>query len=149
MWSEWWVLFVGGPAIVGLYLSIYFTLLTYGVASPRAPLVPRVCRLDEQSCGTVVNTPAARLFAGIPNSVLGIIYYGFVLVVLAADLWARPGVLLVLTGAAAVTVVSGVYLVIQLYRVMRVSCPLCVAVHVINLLLAVMFGLRLGAVGLT
>lgn len=129
-------------AVVGLYISIYFTLLTYGVVSPRVPLVPKICRLDESSCDTVVHTPAARLVGGIPNAVLGLGFYGLVLVGVVGG-WASPGWLAGLLVAAALAIASGVYLVVQLYRVMRVSCPLCVVAHVVNLLLAVTLGLRL------
>lgn len=140
-----WSVLVGGLAAVGLYISLYFTLLTYGLISLHGAFVPKVCRLDEQSCASVVHTPAARLFAGIPNAVLGIGYYTVILVALVTGGWSRPGLLAALLVAGAVTIVVGVYLIVQLYRVMRVSCPLCVATHVINLLLAVMFGWRLGA----
>lgn len=143
---SWSGIAVVGLAVVGLYISIYFTLLTYGRATPHARWVPAACRLDEQSCGTVVHTPAARLVAGIPNSVLGIGFYVFVLVAVATDHWSWSGTLVALLAAAASAVACGVYLVFQLYRVMRVSCPLCVAAHTINLLLAVVFGLRLSAV---
>lgn len=139
-------MFVGGLAAIGLYISLYFALLTYGlISSSRDVFVPNVCRLDEQSCASVVHTPAARLFAGIPNAVLGIGYYTVILVALLTDGWSRPGMLAALLLAGTISVVVGAYLIVQLYRVMRVSCPLCVATHVINLLLAVVIGLRLGA----
>lgn len=129
-------------ALVGLYISLYFTLLTYGIVTPGAPLVPAVCRLADSSCRNVVHTPAARLLAGIPNAVVGLGFYGLVLVSIVGG-WNNPAWLAGLLAAAGLAVASGVYLVVQLYRVMRVSCSLCITAHVINVLLAVTIGLRL------
>lgn len=134
-----------GLALAGLCISVFFTLRTYGVVLPGAPTPTglNVCRRDGPSCETVVHTPAARLFAGIPNSVFGMAFYGLVLVSIACGGWDRPGWLVPLLVAAALAVGAGVYLIVQLYRVMRVSCPLCVVAHMINLLLAATFGVRL------
>ena len=66
---------------LGLYIASYFTLVYYGLLEANTRLVPRVCQLEERSCKTVLSTRYARIF-GVPNSLLGVLYYLFVVIVL-------------------------------------------------------------------
>ncbi len=124
-------------AFVGLVDALYFTLAYYGRVR-KARWVPEVlCAREGSSCVTVVQTPYARVF-GVPNSLLGVIYY---LLVIARALAGRPvwevlDFFLVL--ASATTVVLGFYLIYALRRKLFTDCPLCYTAHGINLILLVL-----------
>ena len=61
-------------SLVGLANAIYFTLAYYRRVK-KARWVPEVlCAREDSSCVAVLQTPYARLF-GVPNSLLGIVYY--------------------------------------------------------------------------
>ena len=58
--------------------ALYFTFAYYGRAR-KLKWVPEVlCAREGSSCVTVVKTPYARVF-GVPNSLLGVFYYGFLI----------------------------------------------------------------------
>lgn len=127
---------------IGLYISAYFTLVYYGAISSSTSLVPPFCRMEEQTCLTVLHTPYARVFK-LPNFVLGILYYAGLIVLFSAR--PRPSHSFLLTAACAiawVTVGLGLYLVYALRYKVRVPCPLCYTSHVINLALAIFLTLR-------
>ena len=79
----------------------------------------------------------ARLF-GLPNTVCGLLFYG-VLFVLALNHEVLADVMgfLVLVGAFAVMV--SIYLTFRLLVSLRARCSLCLAAHVVNLFLLVVF----------
>ena len=130
-------------SLVGLAEALYFTLAYYGRVR-RARWVPKIlCAREGSSCVTVLQTPYARVF-GVPNSLLGIVYYLAVMLWLP---WPRDvhGVetyaylFLFLTGAlmlaSAATVILGGYLVYALRRQLHTHCALCYTAHAINLAL--------------
>lgn len=119
-------------AVVGALDALYFVLVTYGAMRPDARLVPRVCRMDEDSCARIVHTRWGRLL-GLPNAVYGLAWYLLVGGVAVADLaGASPGwCALLLAGAAATVAVSAV-LAWALVRRLRVACPLCFLGHGLN-----------------
>lgn len=128
---------VAGLAGAGLVIAASFTAAFYRPGSPLARLAPpEFCGFDPQKpgCGTVILTPGARVF-GVPNSLLGLIYYLVVLVVALSGFpeSAWP----VLLVAAWSTVAFGAYLGYRLLRVERMSCPLCWTAHALNTLLAI------------
>ena len=63
-----------GLSVIGLLISTYFTAVAYRWVRPDVRWVPSFCRMDEQTCASIVFTPQARLFV-LPNSVLGQLYY--------------------------------------------------------------------------
>lgn len=68
--SAWWLL---GLAVLGTAISFYFTLVYYGRFEARE--VPAaLCRREERTCMTVLETPYARLL-GVPNALLGLGFY--------------------------------------------------------------------------
>lgn len=118
-------------AIVGLAISSYFTAVAYRWVQPDARWVPPVCRLGPETCAMVVFTPQARIF-GVPNSVLGQVYYVAILVGgISGWLWQAPFHSAALA-ASALTVVLAAYLSYSLLFVLRVRCVLCFASHGIN-----------------
>ncbi len=89
---------------------------------------------DSANCDTVLRTPQAALFAGLPNTVLGIAWYSALL------LWSAAGILIslphwldtIMILCAAVAAGVSVYLAGSLLFVLRQSCPLCYAAHAVN-----------------
>jgi uncharacterized membrane protein len=79
---------------------------------------------------SVVQTPRARLYAGIPNALLGSIYYP----VLALAIWLvrRPPFTLVVLAAALVAALTSLVLAYSLLFVTRRPCPYCWTGHVVN-----------------
>lgn len=133
-------------SLAGLADSLYFTLAYYGRIR-KARWVPQIlCAREGSSCVTVVQTPYARVF-GVPNSLLGILYYVAVLLWLpwptdVHGIEEYAYLFLFLTGAlliaSAVTVVLGFYLIYALRRKLHVDCPLCYTAHAINVMLFVL-----------
>jgi uncharacterized membrane protein len=136
-------------SLVGLADALYFTLAYYGRVR-KARWVPEVlCAREGSSCVTVLQSSYARFF-GAPNSLLGVIYYGVLIVWDLGYPWPRFAFvgwsellvylsfsnLLVL--ASVVTVGLGFYLVYALRRKLHVDCPLCYAAHAINAALLVL-----------
>jgi len=89
-------------AIVGLAIASYFTAIAYHWVQPDASWIPTFCRMDEKTCASIVFTDEARVF-GLPNSLLGQLYYLTLLV--GVGLRAVEGPLLyALLAASTVTV---------------------------------------------
>lgn len=136
-------------SLAGLGDALYFTFAYYGRVR-RLRWVPQVlCAREDSSCVTVVRTPYGSIF-GVPNSLLGIIYYLLVILWAAcgqsASITIRAGMtsyIITFTGlliaAGSVTVALGFYLIYALRRILHTDCPFCYAAHLINLaLLALM-----------
>lgn len=121
-------------ATVGLYIAAYFTLVYYGIVSASTKLMPNVCQLEERSCKTVLGTKYARVF-GVPNSLLGVLYYLTVIILLLAG-WTAGPIATVTIAVAWFTVALGLFLAYSLFFVIKIPCPLCLTGHTINLLLA-------------
>lgn len=130
--------------LLGLADSLYFVAVTYGWMAPDAPLVPRACRMDEDTCARIVDTSYGRVF-GLPNAAYGAVWY-LVVLGLAAAL-ATTGSIgscpLVLTAAAG-TVMFSVYLMWALAQRLDVRCPLCYLAHGLNMSLLVLLALACG-----
>ena len=124
-----------GLSVIGLLISTYFTAVAYRWVRPDVRWVPSFCRMDEQTCASIVFTPQARLFV-LPNSVLGQLYYLAILLGVVFGWIDGPGPLPVsYVVASALTVSLGVYLSYALLFVNRVACPLCFTSHGINLII--------------
>jgi len=132
-------------ALAGLADALYFTFAYYGRVR-KSRWVPQVlCAREGSSCVTVVRTPYGSVF-GVPNSLLGIVYYVLLLLWAVAVPSARLTVQINMTAyiitftdlliaIASVTVVLGFYLVFALRRILHTDCPFCYAAHAINMLL--------------
>jgi uncharacterized membrane protein len=123
-------------ATVGLYIAAYFTLVYYGVIAASSKLMPNVCRLEERTCQTVLGTKYARVF-GVPNSLLGVLYYLTVILLLSAG-WTAGAIATATIAVAWFTVALGAFLAYSLFFIIKIPCPLCLTGHTINLLLAVL-----------
>jgi uncharacterized membrane protein len=94
----------------------------------------RAARGELQS-PSVVDTPRAHLF-GVPNSLLGVLYYPCV----AVAVWFFHGMLaaIVLLLAVAAAAATSAYLAYSLIYVTRRNCPYCWTSHAVNWCLLVL-----------
>ena len=119
--------------VVGLLISTYFTAVAYRWIRPDVRWVPSFCRMDEQTCASIVFTPQARVFF-VPNSLLGQLYYvGILFGVVFGWIGGSAPSPVSYVAASALTVCLGLYLSYALLFVNRVACPLCFTSHGINL----------------
>lgn len=114
----------------GLWISVYFTGVSYRWFPADVKWVPQFCQLKEASCQLVIETPRAKLF-GIPNSVYGILLYAYLIFFFLG--FPLPW-FLGFVGAGLATLRS-IYLAYSLLFVTKVPCPLCFTSHGINLIL--------------
>ncbi len=120
-------------AAAGLAIATFFTLVIYGKIAPDAKFIPRFCRLEPEKCMTVLGHPDAR-FYGIPNSLIGMLFY---ILVVASAVAGRGNLLRqVAVVAAWIAVTSGVYFTYSLLVKIRIPCMLCFTAHALNLLIA-------------
>lgn len=127
-------------SLVGLWISVYFTGVSYKWFSPNVRWIPRFCQLKEAACQLVIETPRAKLF-GIPNSAYGIALYLYLIFFFLKRGLAPFGFpdlsfpwFLGFLGALLATIRS-IYLAYSLLFVTKIPCPLCFASHLINLIL--------------
>jgi len=80
---------------------------------------------------SVVQTPAARTIAGLPNSAFGLAYYPLVSLGALAGLWINAARVATLAGATLAALFS-VYLAYSLLFVTRRACPFCWTGHLAN-----------------
>ena len=87
--------------------------------------------MGEQTCSRVIHSPRARVF-GLPNSLLGQLFYLAILAAVFADLlFPKPYIWLFLS-ASFFTVALGIFLSYSLLYLTRIRCVLCFTSHAIN-----------------
>jgi len=103
---------------VGLYVSLFMLDKT------------RRDERGELAEPSVVQTPAARLYGGVPNSVLGTTFY----LALAVAIWfvRFPAVAIAVAAAVLFAALTSVVLAYSLLFVTKRSCPYCWSGHTIN-----------------
>jgi uncharacterized membrane protein len=121
----------------GLWNALYFTFAYYGRVKGARWVPAILCAREGSSCVTVVQTSYARVF-GVPNSLLGIIYYAALILWAAAPGLAPAWFVSLLIAASAVTVILGFYLIYSLLAKLHTHCPLCYTAHAINAALLVL-----------
>lgn len=124
---------MGVLSLVGVANAFYFVGVTYGWLAPDVRWVPRVCRMDEDTCARIVDTRYGRAL-GLPNAVYGIGWYLIVLGLAGALLYLGrlPGCQAALLASAG-TVLFSIYLIWALVERLDVFCPLCYLGHGLNL----------------
>ncbi|MBI3789195.1 MAG: vitamin K epoxide reductase family protein [Ignavibacteriales bacterium] len=118
---------------LGLFISIYFTLVYNKLVKPNAYWLPKFCRLEDGACESILYTGDAHIFK-VPNFYLGILFYIFMLIV-ALDETLFKALYIGVVAATGFTVVVGIYLMYSLLFKIRVNCLLCFISHAINLVL--------------
>ncbi len=122
-------------ALAGLGIASYFSLVYYRIVEADTKWIPSFCRMEKRACMKILDTPEAKMLT-IPNSVLGVIYYGAILFV-PID---KFEVLFLV--ASIFSVGLGMYLVHALVFRLKTHCPLCYTAHGINLVIANLFIVR-------
>ena len=115
--------------LIGFWISVYFTGVYYRWFPPEVKWIPRVCRLKEQTCMSVLDTPRAKIF-GVPNSVFGIALYLYLITTLLV-----PFPSLLTLSLLTVALLRSVFLAYSLLFITKIPCPLCFTGHTINLIL--------------
>ena len=130
---------LGAGAIIGIAVSSYFLMLQAVALDPADTRLPRGCRMERGECSHVIEHPDARVL-GVPNALLGLVYYLVLLSavggLLPAPAWPWLRI------AAWVSVIAGVYLTTSLLRKVRIPCPLCVTSHALNLIILILLQAR-------
>ncbi len=115
-------------SVPALLINVYFASLVLkccpGLRSRLSALF-NACGADTSSCAIVVETPYARLFAGAPNVVVGVLWV--VALFALAGYWLASGTLVVPMGFLVValgSLVVGGYLIYALVVVLKEPCPL-------------------------
>jgi len=117
--------------LLGAVVSLYFTSVYLGMPLPVLKSLANACRMDTSQCQRVLDTAESHLF-GLPNFVLGLLYY---LVLMLAYVFSFPFQAILIIVAWGVVILS-LYLAFQLYFVLKMSCPLCYLSHVLNICIA-------------
>ena len=124
-------------AIIGFLISSYFTVLSLNWLDPADSRIPSLCRLGQQTCNRVIFSPRARVF-GVPNSLLGQLFYVAILIgTISRLLFVEPFYLLFLS-ASFLTVLLAIYLSYSLLFLTRIRCFLCFTSHLINLIIFIL-----------
>ena len=117
--------------MLGFLISLYFTLVSYGVIKADQRFIPNICSMEEGVCQQIIHTHEARIF-GLPNSVLGIIYYMIVIAMGLFQIESAASLYRLIIIVSGGTVVLGAYLSFVLIVKIRVPCVLCFTSHGIN-----------------
>ena len=134
-WLPPMILFI--LAIIGFLISSYFTALSLNWLDPADSRIPSLCRLGQQTCNRVIFSPRARVF-GVPNSLLGQLFYVAILIgTISRLLFVEPFYLLFLS-ASFLTVLLAIYLSYSLLFLTRIRCFLCFTSHLINLIIFIL-----------
>ena len=82
---------------------------------------------------SVVQTPRARLIGGVDNAAIGMVYYPAVLI--GSFFLGSPIMLVAVAIAAVLAALVSLYLAYSLLFITKMSCPLCMTSHAVNLAL--------------
>ncbi len=114
-------------AVCGAVLSGYYFYVEQQVA--KNPNYKPACDINDQtSCTATMKSPYARVFY-IQNSLLGIAYYTLIMMlsVTVCPIMIRY---LAFTGVVATLILGYV-----LYTRVKVACPICISLYIVNFLL--------------
>ncbi|MGH9365136.1 MAG: vitamin K epoxide reductase family protein [Thermoanaerobaculia bacterium] len=117
----WTALPVGTAAALAAFYGRYRTL-------PAFLTGPTICRLEDNGCKALFRTPLAAVL-GVPNSLLGLVFYALLGTGLAAG-WPARLLLLPATFAVGLSVYLGFRLIHD-----RLECRICWTGHAANALL--------------
>lgn len=130
-----WALGLILVASLGALTALYFILVDRRVIPPDPRWLPRVCRMDDQTCATVLETRYARAFGAL-NATYGLAWY--LAVIGASAQFMVQGTLPTCNAFLAVsafTVAFSAYLAWALLARLETPCPLCFLGHAVNLVL--------------
>ena len=134
-----YALFFQISSILGFIISLYFVFTYLGLTKPSNKLIPaNVC--SENSCSSVLETRFARVFK-FPNFYLGLIYYSMVFI--SSFFVLNNLILYFFLALSWFVVLFSIYLAYALIFKLKTACNLCFIAQIINLFIAVLYGLML------
>ncbi len=114
-------------ATVGVVLSVYYFYIEQQIA--KNPNYKPLCDINDiTSCTATMKSPYAKLLY-VSNSVIGIAFY---LSIMMLAVTCCP---IMIRYLAFTSVVASTLLAYILYTKVKVACPVCIALYVINFLL--------------
>lgn len=123
-------------AALGFGLSLYAYYLEKKIQED--PTYHPVCNISERvSCTKPITSPYGKLF-GFSNSILGLVFYPLLGVLALLN---QPRVLHL---AALGLLLFTTYLAYVLFAKVKAICPLCIAVYVVNISIALVCLLKVG-----
>jgi len=126
---------LGVLGLTGFVIALYFTLMRFTRMNAYQRFIPPVCRMDEQTCLSLLDTAEARLF-GVPNSAPGLLYYALIMstavLLIGGNPLPLPTFVIAISTASAVV---SIYLAYSLLFRIKIQCILCFTSHVINMLI--------------
>jgi uncharacterized membrane protein len=87
---------------------------------------------------SVVQTPRARLFGGVDNALIGLVYYPAIAV--ASLFFSTAPVRFASLIAAAAAVVVSLFLMYSLLFITKMKCANCWSAHTMNIMILVLLG---------
>lgn len=119
--------------LIGFIISAYFTAIYLDLYISPLNVLAKACRIDTHQCEKVLETKQSHLF-GVGNFFLGLLYY---LILMVLCIFSFPFYPLVVFTSWIVVVIS-LYLVFELYYILKMPCPLCYTSHLINFCIAIL-----------
>jgi len=133
-----WILYSGIASIIGLWLSLYVTLLFYRKIPHTAKwMLPFLRMPDESTCDSVIRGEYGVVFK-LPNALLGIFYYIFMGYV-SFSVLNRGGTLYVLTYTVLSLLVAlfSLFLLWSLLFKIKRTCKICYTANTLNIFIFV------------
>lgn len=125
-------------ALIGIADSAYMTLVHYRAVAPGPILIEETCTENGGACQVAAQGNYSAML-GVPHSVLGLLFYGWLVLAGAVWLVARYFPLLDSTLVVSwMTVLFSVFLAYTLIFTLKTPCVLCFVAHGLNLGIAVL-----------
>ncbi|MGI6294512.1 MAG: vitamin K epoxide reductase family protein [Armatimonadota bacterium] len=130
---------IGILAFVGFADSVYLTMAHFGIINPATLEESAVCSLTDNSCEKAATSTSATT-AGIPNALLGTVYFAAVLGVVGLRLILGRWFALYPTFAFLLAGLGfSAYLTQELIFKLQQHCPFCLTAHAINVFVLTLF----------
>ncbi|MDE3059288.1 MAG: vitamin K epoxide reductase family protein [Bacteroidota bacterium] len=126
---------ISSLAVVGAFISTYFTVVYYRLLPADDKHIPAFCRMKETTCRKILEAREAKAL-GVPNSIIGLLYYFSILIL------PMPAFETFFLISSIFAVGLGMYLTHTLLMKLKLHCTLCYMAHLINLVIANLFIVR-------
>ncbi len=125
-------------ALVGTVDSAYLAARYVSAAKPGEDAI---CDIAGGGCETLEKTSEATVM-GVPTALLGLGYFGFVLLMSVWRIWTgRWPFVRFLEVALSIGLLFSFYLVYVLLFELEVACPYCLAAHAANVLIVLLYAI--------
>ena len=119
-------------SLTGWFLSFYFLGVVSNKIKSNSWWIPSFCRMNENSCSSLVLTKYGNIF-GHPNAFWGMIYYSIIILfIFLAILSIKISYIFFIFSLLAFLL--SIYLIFGLFK-LKVNCPICITNHIIIFLM--------------